>query len=567
MKPVIVAGDEHLLKQGPATHVQPPLGEIRRVPEAGTALPQRQSRFPKEWGARSDYALGKLRSLHDLELLPMAKSILPDATAYKRNGFDEIVRKPEDPKPPGRYFTEGRTAIASSHLHVAGSTRAPFRERPVSVVNGLAGSAFLGKNRSAALVSIAGSTITLGRTRDFRTSTSEGTLGVYPASAGVTYYVSYLGPFYYRQRDAFDPAAFTRIEYEVVQRSVYDASNNVLPALAYSSGTSWLAASGVVGFDTYDHFTYSRSLFPLLPNVVVSVSAPIARGLAYPLGARSTTPNGITPYPLFQISLDAGRTYDPIDMDFLFDGCTKEYERPRTGGTSDVAGAGAYRQVTSITMMSLPQNTFISFKAVIDTASAISYTGTSLEGIFEPRIFRTNGGALTSAVSIPPPSGHGTIYLAPLNCVFANSHPANGPANFGTIGFQARAVNLDNPSVLFVSTDNGTTWSAPRYLPGTSRYSGTVFQVDEREIGIMVYEAFGAGFRTVRYGSLDFGLTWSVRQIVSENPYPLGPLDVLSDLATFGRITPEDGGLPTSYPMGAWVMDSRAPLYLSHPAT
>lgn len=508
---------------------------------------------PKEFGDRSDVGLGGLRALHQMQELNYAKSDTGDTVAIKGNGFDTVTRKPPPPGAPGRWISDGRFAgDTGSSLVFAGNLRAPFKKKPLSVVGGDGGSLTLGIERTliSAATDVSGN-INVYRTKDFDTKFLELTTNCTVPTSSRFYVVN-------EQAAHMKDGAGNIIEYETMTFSRMDGQN-VLPKVAYSVKGVWSFAA-IGGYDQYDHYTFSSA--QLAPDVHMICHAVVRRGDIFTKGARSDTPIGTVPYPLFQVSRDGGRTYNAVNLDFLFAGSTYQYASPPVAGTVGTPGLGGYDVITTIAWLALPNFLFVSLLPEIDSPSAISI---SIGGFnVEPRIFRSNGFDLTSMTSIPPPPGFGTVWDGSLIPAFANAQPGS---NYGMIGYFAYAVDPTQPNMLFVSLDAGNTWQPPRLLPGISRYCDFVQDITTRELTCSVYEevlAVGlsgefSGTRVVRYASTDFGVTWSRRQTIAEHCIALGPTDYLQDFYYILPVTPDDGSLPAATPMSGWRFDSRLP--------
>jgi hypothetical protein len=505
-------------------------------------------KFPKEFGDRSDLGLGALRSLHDVPGLPFAKVESGDTVTIKGNGFDTVTRKPDVAVRLGRYVTEGRFAATPgvSNPVLAQNMRAPFRTQPLAVVGGSAGALTIGVGRTILATDLDGSIINVYRTKTLQTKIFEATTNLTVPTGASQYYVFTGHAAHYK--DLSDNV----IEYETVTFSRIDG-DNVLPKVIYSNDGVWSVAS-TLGYDFYDHFTYADA--QLAPDVHLICHAPVRRGTLWSLGARAATPAGQVPYPLFQVSVDGGRNYNPVDLDYLFAGSTYQYAYPAVGGTVGTPGLGGYNVIFSIQWLALVDHLFCSLECQVDVPTAISI---NVGGInYEPRIFRSNGYDLTAMTSVAPPSGFGTVWIGRLTAAFANTQP--GP-NFGMIGYFATAVDQNTPNMLFVSLDNGASWLPPRFMPCIGRYGVYVSDLSTTELTLSVYEPTTPP-QVVRYASRDFGLSWQRRQVIATNVITLGPTSRLNDFFSILGLTPDDGSLPTASPMNGWRYDTRLPKYI-----
>lgn len=511
---------------------------------------------PKEFGDRSDVGLGKLRGLENVDVPFMKSNPDGDTVVVKGNGFNTVTKRPPPSSRLGRYVTEGQLNGSSlSTVFMAYGLRTAFYAKPLSVVGGKQGFLAIGVGRTVFNGSINYSTgiISLERSRNFSSKTTETTVAMQLAKSGIVTYVLFNHARYYR-----DGGTVVRYETAVFAR-MFGA--NVFPITAYSEGGAWFYGA-VQGYDLHDHVTFGD--FQLRPNIHMICHAVVPRDSIYALGARTVTPDGIVPYPLFQISTDCGRTYNPLFLDFLFVGSTFEYARPRTSG-SGLAGLGGYFALFSIEVQSLSETVFFSLEVIVDAVSPVSIVSGGKN--YEVRIFRSIGLNLTTMTQVASPPGYGTSWAGPLRATFTETHPSAPPkvfgspgSGFGAIGYQASPVVATDPNVLFVSFDAGTTWQAPRPLPASSYWCRIVDQISTRELSCSVYEPTLPP-QVVRYASTDYGLTWQRRQVIATDVVPLTPTTYLADFLHVLPFDPEDGSPPVPTPMSGWRYDSRIPRY------
>lgn len=514
---------------------------------------------PKEFGDRSPVGHADLRSLENMRGLPFAKADIDgDTLVMKANGFNSITKRAPLLPGFGRYVCEGRFAgAASSTVMLAGGLRAPFRAQPLAVIGGSGGAMTLGAHHSLLATKLDSSgNITIYRASDLKTKTLEFTtaLTVPPFAA---FFITRTG------HAAYYKAGGTVIEYETQTFMQLDGSN-VLPKVAYSNGNHWFGAS-VLGYDGYDHYAYFG--YQALPNLHIIAHAVVPRGSLWSLGSRTATPDGQVPYPLFQVSVDCGRSYTPIDLDYLFVGSTFEYLKPRVAGTVGTTGLGGYSALFGIQMQSVSDSIFVSLEVAVDAPSAVSIARSGYN--FECRIFRSSGLDLTTMTQVNNPDGYGSVWTGSLVAAFAETSPAAPPkvfgmpgSGFGALGYFASAVSDSNPNMLHITFDGGTTWEPPRFLPAIGRWCVFVGDVAARELSCSVYEPTTPP-QVVRYKSLDYGLTWQRAQIIAQGVIDITASGSLNDFYYILPINQDDGTLNTAAPMSGWRFDSRIPRYVA----
>lgn len=489
---------------------------------------------PREFGGRSPYGLANLRSLQGVVDAPFLATLTPGVRAFKRNGFDEVWKDPEAPPALGLYATEGRYGESEeSSVATAPSRFARFRQEPLAIVGGVAGGFVIGGNGTALASSLASGTVTLRRTRDFRTATTEATFPVTMASYGYTTFSVGI--------DAATALIGTaRATRGCETGSAYDVTKqSVLPIALYNNGPAWQFAE-TVGYDDYDHYTFFVGR--LAPKTILMAHAVVARQAVFNASGRPASPATQVPYPLFQRSTDFGETFEQVDMDYLFDGCTLAWADPGPFPTVGES-TGGITVVTTMQLLVYGDTIFLAFLVEPD----------SDPGGRELRIFR--GTDLESLVQIANPPDFVLAPGAAFYSAFANLRE-------GLIGFMGLPPDLEDPAALYVSADGGTTWQT-RLMPWESRFVGFVFDITPRELAVTVYTELLSAEEphpaVVLWTSADFGLTWRARNVVSNDPRALGPTDFLDDFTRVLPIATEDGTIAVPHPMAGWINDYRIP--------
>lgn len=286
----------------------------------------------------------------------------------------------------------------------------------------------------------------------------------------------------------------------------------------------------------YDHYAVFGDF--INSHTVVVAHAVLARQTVFNISGRPASPaSASVPYPLVQISTDCGRTFDYVDTDYLFHGCSTAWAPP---GPTPAPGTstGGVKVVTSMSMLRLNDDIFLAFDVDADAGD-------------ESRFWR--GADFASLVQLPTPPGFGTTWHRLREGSFASTRA-------GLIGFTGFPDNPYAPALLFVSSDRGETWMT-RPLPWPCGRVGFVRDVSRREIGVPVYEdilSLDDPVPCVRmWTSRDFGVSWQPRGVMARAPRHVGADEYLQDfLITVPLITADDS-ITVPRPMSGYVYDYR----------
>ncbi len=343
---------------------------------------------------------------------------------------------------------------------------------------------------------------------------------------------------------------------EIVAYSGYDG-HNILPKAAYSDRHTWTFASGIVGFDQFDHQLHGT--WQLQPGVTLLGFSVFPRGAVFPQVVRDPSPFvSEVPRPLFFVTTDGGASYGAVSLDNMFTDVLA-FTFTSSGQTTH-PGAMGRGMMERFKIQSLPEHHFISFLAPLalpdsgdpPTAHYIQFFG--LDYRAEPRFYRVDGTDFTRLTATPVPPGFGTVWTDAMVPAFAVSAAAASADKFNALGYQVRPIDPTDPALLFATFDMGSSWEAARSLPGTALSSGPVYQTSANEISVSMHE----GGEITRYGSTDLGATWTKQQTLCRTPHALDALEYqLRDFNVVVQIERADGMPTTSKPMSPWLYDSR----------
>lgn len=454
---------------------------------------------PREFGGRSPDGLADLRALHGIDV-PFLQTIRPGVRAYKRNGFDEVAKDPEEAPQTGRWFSNGLIFDQPFSVSVGRALELPFAPRE---------SAFLATDflhssdaRNALLTFNTDSTAPSGysrgllrQSRDLLQFTDPVTFNI-PRLASDPNFSSRL------PKSQLTDGVFARSpaeQYAVFGTSMYDLSTEVVQhKLMYFDDGAWQAAAS--NHQTqFDHF--AGNITVLGPEQVLAVSAVVpifhARWFSSISRANETPLDVAIPFPVFQLSTDRGRTYEVVDLDYLFADDAAQWGSLETPG-----GLG----------FSYGEEVALSFTAMQTEAAGVVVAFVVWTPSLGSALRYFRGASLeTLSAATPPPVDT------------ANDFPGlvgrNAVYRFADVGIDWRtnsviyycsAHSFDEPPHLYVSTDGGS-W-VDRQLPWLSLNVGRPVWREDYGICVSVFEELLSPEDPVSavsvYRSSDLGATW-----------------------------------------------------------
>ena len=489
-----------------------------------------------------------MRGLHGLGLenMPYAKSIdLANGTrAYKNaNARDEVYKDVVVPSRPGQYVTTGRHfGSASAVLAVSHNYYGPYHDFGLSVIGGSAGGIEFGGKGDVLAYGFTGSggAHEIARTTNFKTKVVELSTSVPQTKFGdIWSLVLPLLTFKTLQGP---------VERSVVHFSgVYSWTHRtVAPSHWYRSDKVWTPSS-VVFYATHDQ--WSAHAIALTPLESVSMVGVFARYSLYEFGGTEATrpispATSAIPFPYLLVSENAGQNYDGVIVDYMFAGCSYEWQAPGVAlvsnpyGKARAAKVGGFEPANTFTATSLNGTKLLGFMVMADAPGGGSHK--------EYRMWR--GASFDAMTRTATPAGFGSTWDG-VDFVFTNTkHQA-----IGLIATKDGVTSIvSGPKILFVTLDYGTTWYA-RNLPWPQLYTGHVRAVSSRELAVHVHD----GVDTVHvYISRDLGLSWS-RAAAAETQVPIPTLGSLDDFGYSQQISTGTSAPPTYDPMAPDRYDYR----------
>lgn len=488
---------------------------------------------PKEFGDRSPGGLADLRALDQLDV-PFARALGVDHVSFKANGFNRVERKPAPRSElPGTWLTEGRRIGHGdvSRIALTPAPGIPATDFPASAIGGSAGSiTYIGHNKVLAAGftgtgdNVTGYDFQVASTSDFKTKTVELNYKLFGPALDLTFVES-------NTPRIQAPGA----DYVVLSVHYYTAGNDFAPLMLRRVDGTWTQSSAQY-YAGYDHISNS-GMHVLSPTVMIACYGVFARETYFSVGGRPPSPAGVsTPYPLLELSVDAGVSFQAYDMAPMFTGMTTAWN-PYIGVPNLGESIGGRDPMNTFVATAIGSKVLMGFRGPADT-------GTEYRMFLCPNA----SGSVdipASSIQVTTPPGFNTTWRSIVSMT-ANARINTFIAQTGV----STLLGTSLPRRLFLTIDDGATW-IDRPLPWPGLYTGQVFALSPRQLAVIVYDPIR--YSTVLYLSENLGLKWTEAGFVGKNVNPPNDSEGFQDFATLTQIgVGADGLEPVPDPMAPY---------------